>query len=64
MEFPAGMFLGLVVGVAISSLMWAIGLSTETDQQFEKDCKSMAHGTIDKSAYNICVKDGKILFHK
>ena len=58
-------FAGMIIGVMISALIWGfVALPYKTDAQFEKDCKSMAHGTVDKSAHNLCVKNGKILFHK
>lgn len=63
--FAAGIFAGFVVG----TIVFGIGLtqlvkSDTKDEQFKKDCESMAHGTIDKSASTICVKNGKILFHQ
>lgn len=53
-----------VLGAVVGSLL-CFGLTKHDIQyQFKKDCVSMAHGTVDKSAKNICVKDGKILFHQ
>ena len=62
---PLAAFMGMLIGIMISTLIWAfVGLPYKVDQQFERDCKSMAHGQVDKSAGNICVKNGKILFHE
>jgi len=62
---PLAAFLGMMLGIMISALLWGfVALPYKVDNQFKKDCQSMAHGTVDKSASNICVKDGKILFHK
>lgn len=58
-------FVGMLIGVMISALLWGfVALPYKVDNQFEKDCKSMAHGTVDKDAHNLCVKNGQILFHK
>lgn len=65
MEFPLGVFYGLIVGIAGSLLLAFLVVQPRAyDEQFGKDCKAMAHGTIDKSARKICAKDGKILFHE
>lgn len=58
-------FVGMIIGCMVSALIWGfVALPFKTDGQFEKDCKSMAHGTVDKDAHNLCVKNGQILFHK
>lgn len=61
----AAAFVGVVIGIMISAIIWGfVALPYKTDLQFEKDCKSMVHGTVSKDAHNLCVKNGKILFHK
>jgi hypothetical protein len=65
MEFPIGMFVGMIVGIFVSAILWGfVAIPVQTDSQFKKDCVAMAHGSVDKSAKNICAKNGKILFHK
>lgn len=65
MEFPIGMLVGLMTGFLISTLIWGLAIvPVSTNEQFRQDCVKMAHGKVDKSAENICVKDGKILFHQ
>jgi hypothetical protein len=66
---PLAAFMGMILGILISAILWGLvaiplKVDAKTDNQFKKDCQSMAHGSVDKSASNICVKDGKILFHK
>lgn len=65
MDVVVGLLVGFVVSFMISSFLWGFAIMPgKTDDQFKKDCVAMAHGTVDKSANNICVKNGKILFHK
>ena len=65
MDVLAGMFVGFMVSFMASALIWGFAIMpTKVDAQFKKDCVAMAHGTVDKSANNICVKNGQILFHK
>lgn len=62
---PLAAFAGMLIGVMISAILWGlVAIPYKEAGQFKKDCVSMAHGTVDKSADNICVKDGKILFHQ
>lgn len=62
---PLAAFAGLMIGIMISAIIWGqVALPYKIDEQFKKDCVAMAHGTIDKSAGNICVRNGKILFHE
>lgn len=64
-DAPLFLFLGFIWGVAIITIMMVIfAFPRARDGQFEKDCKSMAHGTVDNSARKICAKNGKILFHE
>lgn len=60
---------GTLLGFALSALIFGVLITQVVqgdsyDEQFKKDCTKMAHGTVDKSAANICVKNGKILFHQ
>lgn len=58
-------FVGVIIGAMLSAIIWEfVAIPYKTDSQFKKDCVAMAHGTIDKNASNICVRNGKILFHK
>lgn len=62
---PLAAFVGTMIDFMIGTLIWGLlVVDLKTDAQFKKDCVAMAHGTVDKSAGNICVRNGKILFHK
>ena len=61
LAFFLGACLGVVLICFVSVFFWT---PMSHDYQFEKDCKTMAHGSVDKSAKTVCVKDGKILFHE
>jgi len=59
--FAGGFLVGAMIMLACAFLLI---IPAAHDDQFNKDCVRMAHGTVDKSAHGICVKNGKILFHK
>lgn len=62
MEFP----LGFIVGAAMACALWAVviiaGIVPQTQgDQFTKDCKAMAHGTVSGS---FCMHGNTVLFRK
>jgi hypothetical protein len=57
--------LGAAIGMLIITVIYGFVLIPITlDNQFHYDCVHMAHGSVDKSASNICEKNGKILFRE
>jgi hypothetical protein len=62
MEFPIGLFYGLMIGLGVSLILYLLlGGPVARDGQFKKDCVAMAHG---KMSNHLCVKGDKILFHQ
>jgi hypothetical protein len=55
------LFLVMGIGVGIS-LGIVLGKDKAHSEQFSKDCKTMAHATIQHGTDNICVKNGRVLF--
>jgi len=61
-EFPLGMFYGLMIGIGASIILFVLaGAPAARDGQFNKDCKTMAHA---KVSNHLCVNGDKILFHQ